>query len=62
MVDISMVSVPADEICVWFNGKGKNKSSNRALIKPPEQDGEIYGRSFKNRSVAEKDNRRLPGG
>jgi hypothetical protein len=36
MVDISMVSVLADEICVWFNGKGKNKSSNRAFIKPPE--------------------------
>jgi hypothetical protein len=44
MVDISMVSVPADEICVWFNGKGKNKSSNRALIKPPEQGGEIHGK------------------
>jgi len=31
MVDISMVSVLADEICVWFNGKDKNKSSNKLL-------------------------------
>jgi hypothetical protein len=31
MVDVSMVSVLADEICVWFNGKGKNKSSNKLL-------------------------------
>ena len=31
MVDISMVSVLADEMCVWFKGKGKNKSSNMLL-------------------------------